>query len=395
MPSRSLLHWPRLGPGIPRPVAVPFRTPAMHRQPRRAGPARGLTLIELLVAVALSLVVLTGALGVVQDASGNFAVARELAALQENAGTALRLLTADLRLAGHTGCGARPPRLANAIRSTLQHWYLQPPGLQGFDSTQGRGALPAEFRTAARAATDALIVRRGESSRLQLQAPFAHDTATAGLFLTGNHEWRAGQPLLLAATDCSQIALFQQASTPGAVATLSHDTDPTVQPGNCSPRLGGHFDCASPAGAQTRAFPAGSRLLSLQSAAYYIGHSQSEPTLPSLFRERLLLNATQRKPYTAAEELVQGVENLQLLYGLDLQGDDGSIDRYLRAGDPALDWQRVLSVRVTLRVRSIRPVLPSAAPFERIEDVPGTDGSDRYLRYTLGTTVRVRNAGLQ
>jgi type IV pilus assembly protein PilW len=354
-----------------------------------------LTLIELLVALALSLVVLTGALGVVQDASGNFAVARELAALQENASTALRLLTADLRLAGHTGCGLRPPRLANAIRSTFQHWYLQPPGLQGFDSTEGRGALPAEFRAAARAATDALIVRRGESSRLQLQSPFAHDTTSARLFLNGNHDWRAGQPLLLAATDCSQIALFQHSSSHGAVNTLSHDVDSTVQPGNCSPRLGGNFNCASLTGAETLAFPAGSRLLSLQSAAYYVGHSPSEPTLPSLFRERLLLNATQRRPYTAAEELVQGVENLQLLYGVDLQGQDGSVDRYLRAGDPALDWQRVLSVRVTLRVRSLRPVLPTAAAFERIEDVPGTDGSDRYLRYTLGTTVRVRNAGLR
>jgi type IV pilus assembly protein PilW len=394
MHGSSLPRWQRLGPEPTRPLAWLVHRPADHGQPRGAAPAQGLTLIELLVALALSLLVLAGVLAAVQDAAGNFAAARELAALQENASTALRLLTADLRLAGHTGCGVRPPRLANAISSTAQHWYLQPPGLQGFDSAQGRGALPAEFRAAARAATDALIVRRGESSHLHLQAAFAHDTASARLFLDGNHDWRAGQPLLLAATDCSQIALFQQASTDGAINTLSHEVDPTVQPGNCSPRLGGNFDCASLAGAETLAFPAGSRLLALQSAAYYIGHSPSEPTLPSLFRERLLLNATQRRPYTAAEELVQGVDNLQLLYGLDLQGQDGSVDRYLRAGDPALDWRRVLSVRVTLRVRSIRPVLPTAAAFGRIEDVPGTDGSDRYLRYTLGTTVRVRNAGL-
>ncbi len=54
----------------------------------------------------------------------------------------------------------------------------------------------------------------------------------------------------------------------------------------------------------------------------------------------------------AAQELVEGIENMQILYGVDTDAiHDGA--NYYVAADPALDWPNVVSVRITLTASTI------------------------------------------
>ena len=71
----------------------------------------------------------------------------------------------------------------------------------------------------------------------------------------------------------------------------------------------------------------------------------------SLFREQILPG-----PAVDRDELVDGVEHMQLLYGVD-SDDDGAPDSYLRAGDGGLDqpaeWRNVVAVRIGLLMRTV------------------------------------------
>ena len=91
-----------------------------------------------------------------------------------------------------------------------------------------------------------------------------------------------------------------------------------------------------------------------------------------------------------AEELAEGIENLQLRFGVDTNGD-GQVDAYKTGKEvangataTALDanWRNVLSVRVGLLIRS-----PENA------GVPGTVAGAPRTYKVLGTTITPTNDG--
>lgn len=355
-----------------------------------ANPCRqfGLSLIELLVALALAMTVLGGAVQVLLTAKQHFLLEHALAELQQNGRFALHYLGAEIRMAGYSGCPARRTPFANAVRGAGGSWYLAGPGLQGYEHNAGLAAFPDAFSAAVLPNTDALVVRYGEVAGLQVVGH--DDPTTARIPLNRVHTFQPGQVLLVAAANCSQVAQFQLSSVQGGRHVLEHAVG-QVGPGNCTQQLGGTFTCSGMEASSMATYPNGSVVLRLRSEAYYIGASAADAAVPALFRERLLLNSTTGRLYTAAEELVSGVENLQLRYGLDTHSNDGYVDRYLSADAIGSQWARVRTVRISLRLRSHDPVHHEAVAFSAFEDVPGTAGADRYLRRSITTTVAVRN----
>jgi type IV pilus assembly protein PilW len=294
---------------------------------------RGFTLIELLVSLALGVSLMGTVLGVLLAGRQNFVLAREVAALQENARFALDFLGDEIRGAGFTGCAAAAP----LTRASEDSWYFERPGVGGYGYAAGRATFPAEFRAAVRAGSDALVLRYGEP------------VAASAL--------GQGQAVLAVAPDCLQLALGRW------------QVDASVMQ------------------------MASAVLLELNSAAYYVGMSNTAPNVPVLFRERLTLNTTKHTLYTVAEELVSGVEYLQLLYGVDSTGNTGRADRYLPPQEVAPNWQRVVSVQISVRLRTIEPVYPTARPYPAFAQQSGSAGSDRYLHQVFTTTVALRNPG--
>ncbi len=101
--------------------------------------------------------------------------------------------------------------------------------------------------------------------------------------------------------------------------------------------------------------------------------------------ERLLCNG---------QVLLDGVENLQILYGFDQNGDKIA-DTYLDASE--INWssnsRQVVNVWIALLLRGDNPVKDSAeSQTYQLTNISITSPSDRFLRQVFSTTIALRNA---
>ncbi|MEO5365603.1 MAG: PilW family protein [Magnetococcus sp. WYHC-3] len=127
-------------------------------------------------------------------------------------------------------------------------------------------------------------------------------------------------------------------------------------------------------------------VLPVATVIFYVGQGRSGE--PALFRQA---------GESAPEELVEGVEQLQILYGEDTDGD-GRTNRYLAADGAGLDFSRVVSLRLALLVRS---PLPAAEPDTgRVYLMGGATATtalsvvapaDGRARQVFSTTIQLRN----
>lgn len=373
-----------------------FSTTAQHKpasaSQRKPACQSGFTVVELMVSIAISVTVLSGVVQVLLVSKSNFITERELSTLQENARYAVQYLGDQIRMAGFSGCSSTAPAFANSINSSNTLWYLEGLGLQGYEHEAGAGAFPAEFRSDVAPLNDVIVVRRGEDTGLKVIT--GHVATSRSLPLNQAHAFQPGQPFVVAMPSCTQVTIFQGSGPTNAAGTatsIEHDTVGTVAPGNCEFEVRGSFSCSSPGGRTNESFPAGSRLMALRSEAYYVGASGSDPDIPALFRESMYVDTATSTIKTREEELAQGVEYMQVLYGLDNVGDNSTADIYVKANSALMDWSKVVTVRIALRMRSLYPVYNENVDFDKFEGLDGSDGSDRYMRQLLGTTIRIRN----
>lgn len=118
---------------------------------------------------------------------------------------------------------------------------------------------------------------------------------------------------------------------------------------------------------------------------YYIKDNNNG--IPSLYRD---------DNGGTAQELVEGIESLQILYGMDTDTTpDGVPNIYYKANNAALDWTRVVTIRIGIVARTIGN--KETEIDNRSYDVDG-DGfddlaaqNDRYKRRVFQTTVQLRN----
>lgn len=91
-------------------------------------------------------------------------------------------------------------------------------------------------------------------------------------------------------------------------------------------------------------------------------------------------------------ELVDGVENMQILYGLDTDAN-GSVNTFLRADElSAATWPAVVSVRLALLVATDEELTSSYDTNQRnMLDITLAAAGDRRIRHVFSTTINLRN----
>ena len=125
----------------------------MHRHKSFHNPlkATGFTLLELLIAMAMGIAVMSGVVSVLVVSKSNYITERELAGLQENARFALKFLTEEIQMAGYNGCNNDALNVANSVNvSADDSWYLGGVGLEGyeeFDNETDRADFPMIMKT--------------------------------------------------------------------------------------------------------------------------------------------------------------------------------------------------------------------------------------------------------
>ena len=81
----------------------------------------------------------------------------------------------------------------------------------------------------------------------------------------------------------------------------------------------------------------------------------------------------------ATEELVEGVENMQLLYGVDTD-NDSVVNKYVTSAG-VTDFSDVVNVRITLTIRTIEDNIAREL----------TAQGDKRLRRNFTTSIAIRN----
>lgn len=339
---------------------------------------KGLSLLELLIAMTLGLATVGAVVYVYSNTTRTYRTQDALARLQEGARFAFETISNDLRMVGATGCGKASSY--NAINGPT-NWERNLLARPLFATAKTGAAGVNQY-------SDALsIVRADVSSEYRVSA---HNTASSLITLTAAHDLTLGQYLV--ATDCTHTAVFQ--ATNNASPTVAHIAG-SGTPGNSSANLG-------PAGA-VYAFPAGSRLYRLSSARYYVANNAAG--VPSLYRQRPL-GATN---VVTAEELVEGVEDMRVTFGVDttptVDGliDPAAADPYLSIAKiddgsiPALGatvddhWSRVVSVRISFLMQTPENNIATDPQTYAYNGASSVLATDRRLRKVFTHVVRLRN----
>lgn len=317
--------------------------------------SEGFSLVELMIAITLGFVVI-GALGTVFLGSRqSYRVQDAMSRLQENGRYALDLMARDIRQAGYLGC-ARDATVANNVAPPTDYTNYTA-GIAGYEAT-----LPSGLTAAERVAgTDVIRVQSAAPASVSLTGNMG--TTNANIQLSGNpNNFVAGDILFV--TDCSGADVFKATNvSQGGTVTIAHSSS-----GNNSPFL-------------SKTYGTDAELMLLQTVIYYIGNGAGGA--PALFRKRLSGSAL-----TAGEELAEGVEDMQILYGEDNNGDLAA-DRYLDATALGGNMTNVVSVRLNLLMRSTEQIATAPVPytFNGVATTP----TDRFLRRVFSTTITLRN----
>lgn len=316
---------------------------------QRATPriARGIGLVELMIALLLGLFIVGGVINIFVANRQAFRATEQLSRMQEHSRIAFELMARSLREAGGSNCGRNLPT-AIVISNAANYWWADwGAGLRGFESDEAAGAVGFGNAAGQRVnGTDAFLAIRADGNTGA--AIVSHDTSTQAFTLsTANHNLASGQ--IAVACDFRQLAVFQISAVNGS--SVSHTAGAGV-PGNCVDSLG--MSCAgTPTNYQ---FQAGGTVQGIASETWYIGHNGRGGR--SLYRARLVGNAT-----VQTEEIAEGVQDLQVSY-LEMNADGSLPDDYQDA-DLISDWTRVVAARLTLIQRSTEAVGTDAAPLER------------------------------
>ncbi len=357
----------------------------------------GLSLIELMVSIALGLVLILAIVQVMFTTKSSYLLERESALLQENARFAMEFLRSDALKAGFTGC-APTATFANVVvdPSEPDNWEKNEPGIYGYDHAD-EGNFPDAIDSVAGgerwANTDAFATLYLE--REYSGAPTAAEKAILDAVQLAGVESSVdpgqitpGDGIAIVDESCNVFAQLESSGPAALLTDIAYGY--AVTAGNCdleADQPGSAVTCplVDPATLIATGAIEGVKVLRAEAAMYYIKPSIANASVPALFR--LPRNGTE-------EELVQGVENLQILYGYDTDATrDGIPNYYLPAGDTSYfspwDWERVVSIRIALLMRSINTVeyeTQSVADFEGV-----SIADDRYLRQRVVSVVQLKN----
>lgn len=339
-----------------------FETPSIHHQ-------RGLSLVELMVAITISLILLAGVVQIFLSSKTSYRLLEATSRVQENGRFAVGFISEDARMAGYRGCYRdTPANIEAGISSPTSFNWDYATAIQGNEWTGAAWSPGLNALVAGQVVngSDVLITRGLADDGVNLTAA---STATQ-IFAADAGNVTNGDIMIV--SDCTQSSVFQVTSQSSAagIVTLNHAAGGAWVPGNTSSSL-------------ARTYGTDAQVGRLVTNVYYIGTGASGS--PALFRQ-----STQPGGAMQAQELADDVENMQVLYGEDTD-NDGVANRYVTADNVGM-WNNVVSVRVSLLIRSEDNIASSAQTYTY--DDTETTAADLRVRRIFNTTIKIRNRGL-
>lgn len=318
-------------------------------------PQRGVTLVEMMVAIVITLIVSAAVVAIFVSSKKAYVTQDKLARVQENGRFAMYYLMQDLRMAKYMGCLENVDNVVYnnlniavsdfsfgsvigpsplGVDSKVQKTDPVATPLEGIDDVDsastwfpsGSNALPTTYKASVPSNTTDMLTIRRAIALADVVARLASETDPVRVsdltYLTRN------QVVLLA--NCEAGELFQISDIDTSNSTLLHATTGNAQftPGNRTAAFG----------KTGKLYGSEAQILAFVTRTYYVDVNANG--IPSLFRRE---NGT-------SVELVEGIESLQILYGVS-NGSTSQPAQYLPAGS-VTNWDNVVSVKIGILART-------------------------------------------
>ena len=321
---------------------------SIHRQ-------QGLSLVELMIASLLGLLLMGGVIQLFISSNTTYRVQEGLSRVQEAGRYAIDRMAYDLRMAGYIGCGNLDRIPLNVIANNPPNFG---PGtaLVGYDGGAG-WTNPSTILH--EPGTDVVEVRRASDVDMRLTGNM--NAPTAEIQVEENTlNVQAGDALFI--TDCVQADLFRATNVSSGAAKVTM----------------AHSQAENTANFLSKVYNTDATVMAFREFTYFVGRPAAGAE-PSLY----LYDGTQ------ALELVSGIEDMELEFGVD-PDRDFSINSYANAGSVA-DWNDVRSVRVALLISSTEDVKQATESIQYSLFGNSVTIDDRRLRQVFSADIAIRN----
>ena len=319
----------------------PFRR--LHRT-RQAG----LTLVELMIAMLLGLLIVGGAISLLFSNKQAYNANAALGQLQDSTRVAFEMMARDIRQTGLTGCG-NFGRVANVLKNgpngggTVK-WYADiANAIVGYDGTQNDPAVTTGTAAAQRVSGTSsmqMVGSDGVGFTVNVDSP----GATTPNFTLNETSTTLQQGDIVVLCDPDHAAITQITKlTAGASITLEHAASGT--PGNCSSGLGFPTTTPCTGTGNVYTYATNSQVSKWYAADWYVGYNKVGGK--SLYR--MALSNSGGVPAPAAQEMVRGVTDMQIVYN---RPNTANANVFESATSVGTDWAKVAAVRITLSLES-------------------------------------------
>ena len=329
-----------------------------HRQ------QRGVGLVEIMISLVLGLLVTGAVVQIYLTTKRQNDMQTSLTGRQESGRFAAQIIQRDAQMAGYRGCLRDVNSVVNTLSTPTDFLYRYDRHVEGFENGAG---IPASIANVV-PNTDVLTLRTVDDTGVSTTAILASATDDPVTVADLDPAPFAVNDIALI-TDCGGASIFQVTAFDVPTGTIVHNTGGAL-PGNSTKNL-------------NRRFGASSQVFKIRTTTYFIRNSDNG-TGPALWRRS--------GGIAAPQELAEGVENMQLLFGLDTDANQ-TADEYRTADNVAANqWRNVVSVQVSLLVAGVADKVAEADPrtFTLLgEDVGPFD--DGRLRRVVTFTVALRN----
>ncbi|MEM7097112.1 MAG: PilW family protein [Pseudomonadota bacterium] len=357
----------------------------------------GFSILELMIALMLGLVIIAGIVQLFTGNSRTYELVSSQSRVQENARFAFEFISASARRSGYYGCA---PETNNLAKHLVGNWNVIPEyditaAVNGFEA-QGDGTyLPNDLLTLPRTEgatnlnvhiagngidgtvldpnSDVLLFRSVGEPFTRLATTLQPDADPVVYTPGGEPQFNVNDVVII--SDCEQAAMIR---VTGVVAGANQTTLSYAQGV-------GNFDnganittmdgdvIAATLSTLGRSYGQATTVGAAQTTVFFIA-----PSADLNNRDQEVMALWRKVGPDAPVELIQGVQNMQVHYGVDLSNDDiRNVNRY-QTIDQVADVDTIVAVRVRLDVFS--------------PDVLAETGTQ--LTRSFSKTIMVRNAGV-
>ncbi|WP_207063389.1 PilW family protein [Motiliproteus sp. SC1-56] len=354
----------------------------------------GLSLVELMIALVISTFLMLGVFEIFVGSSGTDRMAHAFARVQETGRLAMDILSRDLRMAGYQGCIDPVLVDMNIIADGAPTYDLTNDGIRGYETDHSHWDVAnrnddLDFISGVPEGSDVVYLQFVSPTGVNVlcQGNINSCTAVNANVKIDNNSIGLNQYDIVVVSDCESADMFR-------IVNFQKDSD--------GKNTLAHSESNNSSNNLSKPYGEDAQVMTYKALAYYVrdtGRNNSQgDDIYALYQFDATFHDGSGNVTGKEEELVEGVESLQVTYGQRVNKNL----RFVPADDGNLDFASVEAIRLAVLVSSSEPVLKEDD--SRSYQLPGalvepagattpeaTHPGDRRLRQVFTSTLYLRN----